>query len=43
MEVTRAAQGKRRREPAGRTTRAGGSATGTNTIMLGRGAEALGG
>jgi len=34
-EVTRAAQDERRREPVGRTMRAGGEATGTNRITLG--------
>jgi hypothetical protein len=42
-EVTRAAREERRREPAGRTARAGGAATGTNRITLGQQAEALGG
>jgi len=42
-EVTRAAQEDNRREPAGRTTRGGEAATGTNRITLGKRAEAVGG
>jgi len=43
MEVTRAACEERRREQAGRSMRAGGATTVTNTMVSGRRAERLGG